>query len=126
MVALGCPQPRCAYRKKSALMAVPMEDIRQPAALSRTRGVDPAFTPGLDGIVSRLVLDPLGARDHPDSFAACLFAGTVSEAKRCASGPAPRCQPVLRRPALCPGGIYARLPSLRGVFQSRCDCAHRL
>ena len=34
----------------------------------------------------------------------------------------------LGRPALCPGGIYARVPAVRGVLQSRrdraLDCAH--
>ena len=82
--------------EESALGAVPMEDLRQPAAESRVCGVDAPVAPGLDGLVISLVLDLVGDRHHPDSFFDCLSAGNVSEAGRCASGPAPHCRKCAR------------------------------
>ena len=118
------PGPGATPPEESALRAVPMEDLRQPSAQSRAFGIDAAVAAGLDGLVTALVLDPVGDRNHPDSSLDCLYSGSVSEAGRCAAGPASRRRSALGRPALRSGGIYARVPPLRGVLQSGCDCAH--
>ena len=57
---------------------------------------------------------------------ACLYSGSVSEAGGCAAGAASRRRATLGRPARRSGGVDGRVPSLRGVLQSGCDCAHDL
>ena len=52
--------------------------------------------------------------------------GSVSEAGGCVAGAASRRRATLGRAAHRSGGIDARVPSLRGVLQSGCDCAHDL
>ena len=80
----GVPGPDAQPPEESALAAVPLEDLRQPAAQSRACGVDAPVAAGLDRVVIALVLDPGGDRDHPDSFFDCLAPGPASEAGRCA------------------------------------------
>ena len=72
MAAAARSRPRCASSEESALGAVPMEDLRQPAAQPRARGIDTPVAAGLDGLAIGLVLDLVGARHHPDSFFDCL------------------------------------------------------
>ena len=119
----GVPGPD-GHLQKNPLSAVPVEDPRQSAALSRARGADAFIAAGLDGPVVGLVLDPRGARDHPDSFGDYLPPGWASEAGRCSFRSAPGHHPALRRQALRPGRLYARMPALRGVFQPGCNPAH--
>ena len=64
----GRSRPRCAPSEESALDAVPLEDLRQPAAQSRTRGFDTPVAAGLDSAAVGLVLDLVGDGNHPDSF----------------------------------------------------------
>ena len=119
-------RPRWAPAEESALDAVPLEDLRQPAAQSHGRGVDTPAAAGLDRVVIGLVLDPGGDRHHPDSFFDGLGPECASEARRCDSGAAPRGRSALGRPALRSGCLHARMPALRSVFQSGCDRAHGL
>src|SRR5208337_5034324 len=79
----GSSWPRCAPSKESALDAVPMEDLRQPAAESRTRCFDTPVAAGLDSVAIGLVLDLVGAGNHPDSFIDQLCPGCDSKAGRC-------------------------------------------
>ena len=51
-------------------------------------GVDPSVAARLDGLVTVLVVDPVGDRNHPDSSVAWLYSGSVSEAGGCAAGAA--------------------------------------
>ncbi len=67
---------RCRTAAESAIGAVAMENLRQPAAQSGSRGIDAAVAAGLDRLVAELVLDLGGSRHRPDSALACPDART--------------------------------------------------
>ncbi len=79
---------------------------------------------GLDGAVSTLVLDVVGARNHPDSVLECRDRGGAPQAEGCAAQSASGCGSTRNWPALRPGGLYAGDPPVRSVPQCACDCAH--
>ncbi len=124
LAAAGRSRRRRAPAEESALGTFPMEDLRQPAAQPGAGGIDSALAAGLDRAVAGVVLDPGGNRDYRDSKPDCLDTGVVSEAARRAAWPACRRRGALGGPPRLSSRIYARMPALRGLLQSRCNFAH--
>ncbi len=110
--------------QEPALRALPMEGLRQSSAQPRAFRVDAPAAGGLDLPARRLVLDRVGSRDPPASFGDGFRPRDVPEAPRRAAAAAPRRRSALRGTALRPGGVYARVPSARGVFQPGRGRAH--
>ena len=73
----GVPGPGSKPPKESALRTVPMEDLRQSSPQSRAFGADTPVASGLDGLVTRLVMDPGGDRNPSDSSLGCLSSGSL-------------------------------------------------
>ena len=71
------PGPGRKPPKESALRTVPMEDLRQSSSQSRAFGTDTPVASGLDGLVTRLVMDPGGDRNLSDSSLGCLSSGSL-------------------------------------------------
>ena len=93
-------RPRWAPAEESALDALPLEDLRQPAAQPYGRRADSPAALGLDRVAGGRVLDPGGDRHHPDSFVDLLGPERATEADRGDPEAAPRCRTALGRPAL--------------------------
>ena len=57
LAVAGYSHPQCAPEQKSAVAAVALEDLRQPAAQPDGLGVDPPAAVGLDGAAGPWILD---------------------------------------------------------------------
>jgi hypothetical protein len=81
-------RPRHESPEESAIGAVAMEAVRQPAAQSRARSPDAAVAAGMDGLAVGVVVDPGGTRHH-GWFPACASPSSTRAASprrcRCAS-----------------------------------------
>ncbi len=88
---------RRAAPEESALGAVALEAVRQPAPQPGAGGVDAAVAAGLDGVFVDLVLDPGGARHPPDPARAGRACWTCCASRatcgRASISPPPRTPP---------------------------------
>jgi cyclic beta-1,2-glucan synthetase len=89
LAVAGYPHTQRAPVQESALDAVALEDLRQPAAQSDARGVDPAAAVGLDGAGCGRVLDLGGDRHRGDSGGDRILPECVSQTSGYGAGAAP-------------------------------------
>ena len=117
-------RPRQAAAAESAVGALALEALRQPAAQPRPAGADAAAAARLDRAAARLAVDAGGDRGPAAAVGLRLRRRPAAQARRGAAPAAPRRHRGRRRPACGAGGADARLPALRGDGQPRCDRAH--
>ena len=116
----------CAPSQESALAAVAMEAVRQPAAQPRSGGAGAAIAARMDGPCAGLAVDLAGVRHHPRSIFVRLDRRALAQARRGAVAAAPRGRRTFGLAVLHASRIRARLPPVRGVLQPGCDRAHGL
>ena len=104
LLPAGAGRCRDARGAKSAVGAVAVEDLRQPAPQPRAAGADAAVGAGLDASCRPAGFWTLRGRWRSWSFPPLLrlAAGTVAQAARCRSAPAPaRCADAAARCGCC-------------------------
>ncbi len=120
------PGPGKRRLAKSAVGALAVEALRQPAAQPRPAGTDAAAAARMDRAPPRLAVDVGGDRDPAASIGERLRRRSAAQAGRGAAAAAPRRDRQRGRPARRANGADTRLPAVRGDGQPRCDRTDRV
>src|ERR1700719_127342 len=120
----ACARCRRTPASESAVGIIAVEDFRQSPAQSCPFRIDIVAAARVDGTGTKLVLDLDGTWHSARSFRRRDFFGPAAEGARGAAGAARRCRNADSGPALRSAVVHAGVPSLRGLFEPRCNPAH--
>ena len=119
-----CARCRWTPASKSAVGTIALENFRQSPTQSCPSSIDIVVAARMDRTGSKLVLDLDRPRHSGRSFRRRDLFGPAAEGARGAAAAASRCRNADSGPPLRSGVVHAGVPSLRGLFEPRCNPAH--